>query len=194
MVEKYLISQDDVMKFQAMSDIPQGRFDPFIIKAQELDLKPILNYALYYDFISKFDSILDTMYPAYQNLLNGTTYTYAGQTIEYPGIKPMLCSFVLARFVPMNQINISRYGIVIKNSGQSDPAPAASLAYLANNFRADGVAYQNQLELFLRQNPTTYPLYNVAPSSVQTRTGFNLRNSAKVKRGYFGWWNGNFYN
>lgn len=192
MVEKYLISQDDVVKFQPMSDIPQGRFDPYIIKAQELDLKPILNDVLYYDFLTKFDSTGDAMYSAYQNLLNGTTYTYAGQTIEFPGIKPMLCSFVLARFIPMNQMNITRYGIVNKTTGQSEPTPASSLTYMANNLKADAMAYQNQLEQFLQQNPTTYPLYNVAPNSVQGRTGVRLINSAGRRSG-FGWWNGNFY-
>lgn len=192
MVEKYLISQDDVVKFQSMSDIPQGRFDPYIIKAQELDLKPILNDVLYYDFLTKFDSTGDPMHSAYQNLLNGTTYTYAGQTIEYPGIKPMLCSFVLARFVPMNQINITRYGITNKTTGHSVPTPASSLTYMANNLKADAMAYQNQLEQFLQQNPTTYPLYNVAPDSVQGRTGVRFMNSAGRRSG-FGWWNGNFY-
>lgn len=195
MVEKYLISQDDVMKFQPMSSIPQGRFDPYILKAQELDLKPALNEPLYYDFLQKFDSTGDAMYTPYQNLLNGTTYTYAGQTIEYPGIKPMLCSFVLARFVPMNQLNIERYGITIKANPQSEPAPQASLTYMANNLRADAMAYQKQLELFLQMNPNVYPLYNTAPTSIRSRTGVKLINSAGGGRrgGFRGWWNGNFY-
>ncbi len=193
MVEKYLISQDDVMKFQPMDTIPQGRFDPYILKAQELDLKPVLNEVLYYDFLTKFDVLADAMYDEYQSLLNGTTYTYAGQTIEFPGIKPMLCAFTLARFVPMNQINISRYGVVIKTTGQSEPAPATSLTYMANNLKADAIAYQNQVEKYLQQNPTTYPLYNVAPESVQSRSGVKFINSASRSSGYHGWWNGNYY-
>ena len=181
------------MKFQPMSDIPQGRFDPYIIKAQELDLKPILNDVLYYDFITKFDNSADSMYDEYQNLLNGTTYTYAGQTIEFPGVKPMLCSFVLARFIPMNQVNITRYGVVTKTNGQSEPTPAASLAYMANTMKSDAVAYQNQVIQFLEQNPTTYPLYGVAPDSIKSRTGVKFVNSASGRRTGFGWWNGNYY-
>jgi len=193
MVEKYLISLDDLVKFYPMSDIPQSRLDPYIIKAQELDLKPILNDVLYYDFISKFDDTGDAMYSEYQDLLNGTTYTYSGQTIEYPGLKPMLCSFVMARFLPMQQTNINRYSITVKTNQVSEPVQASQLTYMANNMRADALAYQLQVEQYLQQNPSTYPLYQVAPQNVQGRTGVRFMNSAGSKRGTFGWWNGNFY-
>lgn len=195
MTEKYLISQDDIMKFHPMSDIPQQRMDPFILKTQELDLKPILNDAFYYDFMLKFDDTNQgATYTAYQALLNGTTYTYAGQTIEFPGLKPMLCSFTLARFLPMHQVNINRYNITSKLNPQSEPVPTQQLAHMANQFKSDGLAYQGQAEQFLQQNPATYPLYGVAPTSVPGRTGVRFINSADGGRSKgFGWWDGNHY-
>jgi len=194
MVEKYLISKQDVVKFHPMAEIPQVRFDPYIIKAQELDLKPVLNDSLYYDFLSKFDQTADPMYDAYKNLLNGTTYTYSGQTVEFPGVRPMLCSFVMARFVAMNQTNVTRYGVVNKISPQSEPVSQSSITYLVNGFRADGVAYQNQVEQFLLTLQTTYQKYGTFPSSVQSRTGVKFINSAGGGRsGFGGWWNGNYY-
>src|ERR1043166_4766815 len=101
MPEVYLISQDDIQKYHTIGEIPKGRIDPLIIRAQELDLKPVLNESLYYDFMTKYNSSGDPMYSYYQNLLNGTTYTYSGQTIQFPGIKPMLCAYMMARFLPM---------------------------------------------------------------------------------------------
>lgn len=193
MVEKFLITQADLLTFMPMSDLPDGRIDPFILKSQDLDLKTVLNDALYYDFLTKFDNSGDTMYAAYQNLLNGTTYTYAGQTIEYRGIKPMLASYVLARFIPMNQINISRYGIVSKVNAQSEPIDQTRITYIVNNLRSDAIAYQNQLVQFLTQNNTTYPLYNVYPDSNKNNTGMNFFSSSSRTSRPFGWWNGNYY-
>jgi len=193
MVEAYLITQDDVMKFFAMADIPQGRFDPHIIKAQDLDLRPILNDALYYDFLTKFNTSGDAMYSAYQNLLNGTTYTYGNQTIEYPGIKPMLCSYTLARFIPMNQINVTRYGVVSKVNPQSTPVDQSQIKYTVDTLRADAVKYQADVIKFLSNNVTTYPLYNTMPMESGNRTGFSFHSSSGGNRRPFGWYNGVYY-
>ncbi len=195
MAEIYLIQQSDIQKYHPIGDLPQGRIDPFIISAQELDLKPVLNESLYYDFITKYTTTGDPMYSAYQNLLNGTTYTYSGQTIQYPGIKQMLVFYTLSRFIPLNQINITRYGIVQKKNEQSEPISTTQLTYVVNNLRAQAMSYQNQLEQFLLQNQTIYPLYGSFPSAVNQRTGVKIINSARGSQvgRYRGWWNGNWY-
>ena len=195
MPEIYLISQADVQKYHPVGEIPQGRIDPFIIAAQELDLKPVLNDSLYYDFITKYNTSTDPMYNAYQNLLNGTTYTYSSQTIQYPGIKPMLAAYAFSRFLPLQQVNVTRYGIVTKTNDQSQPTSASTITYIVNGVRAQAMAYQNQLEQFLLQNQTTYPLYGTFPSSIEQRTGIKIINSARYSQSgrYRGWWNGNWY-
>lgn len=194
MVEAYLISQDDVTTFFAMAEIPQGRFDPHIIKAQDLDLRPVLNDALYYDFITKYNSTGDPMYAAYQTLLNGGAYTYSGQTIEYPGIKPMLCSFTLARFLPMNPINVTRYGVVNKVNPQSAPVDQSQIKYAVDSLRADAVKYQGDVIKFLSNNTATYPLYNTMPMEAPNRSGYRISSSSNsVRRRTFGWYNGVYY-
>ncbi len=175
---------------------PQSRLDPYILKAQELDLKPVLNDALYYDFITKFNSTADVMYALYQALLNGTTYTYSGQTVSFPGVKPMLIAFTMARFLPANQINVTRYGVTQKTTQQSEPVSASAITYMVNNLRGEAMAYQNQVEQYLLQNQTDYPLYGRYPSSVKQRTGVKFTNSARGSQDrsrYRGWWNGNYY-
>ncbi len=195
MPEIYLISQSDIQKYHPIGELPQGRIDPFIISAQELDLKPVINESLYYDFTTKYNTSTDPMYTDYQNLLNGTTYIYSGQTIQYPGLKQMLAYYTLARFIPLNQVNITRYGIVQKKNEQSEPISTTQLTYIVNNLRAQAMSYQNQLEQFLLQNQTTYPLYGSFPSAVNQRTGVKIINSARNSQGgrYRGWWNGNWY-
>jgi len=195
MVEVYLISQADIKKYHPTSDIPDGRIDPYIISAQELDLKPVLNESLYWDFISKYNTSGDPMYANYQTLLNGGTYTYSGQTIQYPGIKPMLCAYTMARFLPMQQVQVTRHSIVVKKSEYSDPISTTQITYIVNGLRAQAIGYQNQLEQFLLQNQTTYPLYGSYPSAVNQRTGVKIINSARYSQSgrYRGWWNGNWY-
>ena len=195
MPEIYIISQADIVQYHPMATIPQNRLDPFILKAQELDLKPVLNDSLYYDFLTKFKNSDDPMFAAYQNLLNGCTYQYSGQTINFPGLKPMLSAFTMARFLPANQANITAYGVVTKTNPQSEPMPSSSITYMVNNLRSEAVAYQNQVEQFLLQNQNTYPLYGSFPSSVQSRTGVKFNNSARGAGAgrYRGWWNGNYY-
>jgi len=195
MIEVYLISKADIQKFHPITDLPDGRIDPFIISCQELDLKPVLNESLYYDFTTKYANTDDPMYNAYQNLLNGCTYTYSGQTIQYPGIKPMLVYYTLSRFIPLQQVQITRHSIVIKKSDQSDPVSQSQITYIVNGLRAQAIGYQNQLEKFLLQNQTTYPLYGSYPSAVNQRTGVKIINSARYSQSgrYRGWWNGNYY-
>ncbi len=197
MAEIYLITQADIVLHHPMSTgIVQARFDPYILKAQELDLKPVLNDALYYDFLTKFSNTGDPMYALYHTLLNGGAFALNGVTINYPGIKPMLCAFVMARFLPANQNNVTRYGVTQKTTPQSEPVSASSITYLVNNLRAEAMAYQNQVEQYLLQKQTDYPLYGRYPSSVKQRTGVRFTNSARGTQdspGFHGWWNGNYY-
>src|SRR6185503_9556467 len=67
--------------FQNFEDIPVNikpeRLNVFIRKAQDLDLKPFLGHALYYDFIQNFNAdgtIQDTAPQPYKDLLNGSEY------------------------------------------------------------------------------------------------------------------------
>lgn len=193
MAETYIIVQSDILKYHPMATVPQERINPYILKAQELDLKPIMNESLYYDFITKFRNTDDPMCAAYQNILKGTTYIYSGQTIEFPGIIPMMCAFVMSRFIPVNQVNVTSYGVTNKLNPQSEPTTLNQITYLVNNLKGEAMAYQNQLEKFLQQNQTTYPLYGTFPSAVQTRVGVKFSNSASYGSGYRGWWNGNYY-
>lgn len=167
MAEKLVISANDIKKYKAIADIHPDRIDPYIREAQVLNLRPLLNEALYYDFLNKFQDTGDSMYSAYQNLLNGTTYTYEGQTIEYLGLKPMMVYYTLARFVVNNQVNFTAYGVAYKRSDESDRLDADSIRVQVNQFREIALAYQNGVKQFLDYNTATYTLYYTLNQSPQ---------------------------
>lgn len=168
-----LINIDDIKQYRAVS-LDQKRCDPFIVEVQENDLRPVLNDALYRDFTEKVFSTGDPMYANYQTLLNGGSYLINGVTINYPGIKPMLCYFALSRIVMNNQINVTMYGVVQKNIDQSSPVEAGALKLMVTELRSVALSYQSRLEMFLQNNIATYPLYNSMAINQSTRTGLNF--------------------
>ena len=172
----YLITKTDIKTYRPTAELDDARINPFIIEAQNMDLRPVLNDVLFYDFITKFNVTLDPMYAKYQKLLNGGTYTYNSQTIYFDGVKAMLSYYALARFVVANPVNVTRMGVAIKTLQQSEPADAATIKYFVNDLRGTAIGYQNQIIQFLITNPTDYPLYNLGGGASQqpNKTSFKF--------------------
>lgn len=172
MAKTLTIKLSDIKQYRPTAELDGARWEPFCLEAHDQDLRPILGDGLYYDFMTKYLTTGDAMYSAYQNLLNGTTYTYNGQTIYYDGLKPMMVYFTLARFVQNNPVHITRYGIVQKTNAQSTPADPVMLRQVVNELRSNAVNYKSQVDLYLNQNQTTYPLY--IGSNTSLNTGFRM--------------------
>ena len=76
MPQVYLIDQITFQNYEDLSvNIKSDRIKVFVKKAQELDLKPFLGYALYYDFIQYFNTdgtLQDNTPQPCKDLLNGS--------------------------------------------------------------------------------------------------------------------------
>lgn len=188
-----IISLEDIAFVMPISEIDQERIDPYILDAQELDLRPVLNDALYADFMAKYNISTDPMYAAYQNLLKGTTWTLNGVTVQFGGVKPMLARYALARFIPINGLNLTRYGNHRKLNDKSEAVDQSSITYIVNNVRSAAIGYQNQVTAFLQNNTTTYPLYSRLPDKSVNKTGMSFFSSSGSRRRPFGWYDGVFY-
>lgn len=175
MINTLLITQDDIKVFAPTAELDDARINPFILETQENNLKQVLNDAFYYDFMTKVLVTGDPKYAVYQDLLNGKTYTANSQTIDYPGIKPMLAYYSLARFARNNPVHITRFGVVSKTVQQSEQVQTGVLnGYIAEK-NSVGLNYQNQVITFLLNNPTIYPLYNTGGGSLTTsRASFKM--------------------
>lgn len=172
MDKRVLISLSDIKALQPTADLDGSRWEPFALEAQDQDLRPILGDGLFYDFMTKFYSTVDSMYNAYQSLLNGVAYTYSGQTIYFDGLKPMLVYFTLARFIQKNPVHITRFGVVNKVVAQSQPVDPQVLRQLVNEFRSNAMTYVNQVNNYLGQNQSTFTLYIGSDSNMTT--GFRM--------------------
>lgn len=175
MDKRVIITLADLKKLRPLAELDGVRWEQFAVEAQDQELRPILGDGLYYDFMTKFYSTGDAMYSAYQNLLNGTTYTYNGQTIYYDGHVPMVAYFALAKLVQNNPVNITRFGVVTKTTGQSSPTDPQVIRQVVNELKSCAVTYKNQVDQFLLNNQTTYPLYIGSTSAIS--------NSFKIFKG-----------
>lgn len=170
----FLISKTDIKEYRPTADLPNERIDVYIEEVQKSEMRYLLGEPLYYDFITKYSDSGDPMYNNYQNLLNGTTYTYNSETIEFFGLKPMLVYYTLARFVVQNPVNLTRYGVVQKTNNNSQPLEVSQIRMVETSLKGEAVRYQNDAEKYLLENNTTYPLYNKRLSKPVNSSSFKF--------------------
>jgi hypothetical protein len=176
MIDKLLITQDDIKIYRPTAELDEARISPFILEAQNIDLNPVLNNALFLDFLDKFDDTEGSDYSKYNELLFGKRWTYNGNTEYFRGVRPMLAYFALSRFVINNPLNVTRFGIVKKVVSQSEVATPQEIKMLVSNLDSCAITYQNDVMRFLCNNTTTYPLYNSggASEAAARTTSFNF--------------------
>lgn len=167
MIRKRIIDINDIKAYRAIADVPQVRLDQSIFEAQQQDLRPLMNDALYTDFMTRYDVPADPMYSLYQSLLGGQIFLYGGRMIEYPGLIPIVVYYALARFIQSNSINITSFGIVTKKVDQSDPVDPKLIAAEAASLRSQAISYGELLKKFLYINIANYPLYGFKYSASQ---------------------------
>lgn len=176
-MNKLLITTDHMKEYRPLAaEIPQIRIQPYIYEAQLHDLRPVLGDNLYFDFMSKYDVSADPMYTAYQELLNGKSYTYNGVYYEYPGMMGMLSYFALARFFNGNDINATKYGLVTKvdKDGLSEAVDQARINAAVSDLRSNAVSFQSMVKLFLSHHIATYTKYSSSEDNGKNTMGLQL--------------------
>jgi len=168
-----IITISDIQVYRPGSYLPE-RMDTYINEAQENDLRPVLGDALYYDFLLKYKDSLATEYTAYQALLNEGTYTYNAVTISYPGLKPALCYFTLARYTRSNPVNNTSYGVNFKTNPQSTPVDSKTLSYTAGGLTDVAESYSLRITQFIQTMISNYPLYNRSYQQPVNKGGLNF--------------------
>ena len=160
----YLIDQITFQNYEDLSvNINPERIKVFVKKAQELDLKPFLGHALYYDFIQNFNAdgtLMDNTPQQYIDLLNGTEYLDKyGHVVLYEGLMPMLVYFTFARFIEADAIHYTATGPIIKHHDNGDTLSPQEVTKLVQQQRSVANAHANEVEKFLWDNRSEFPLW-----------------------------------
>ncbi|SIQ70129.1 hypothetical protein SAMN05421821_103209 [Mucilaginibacter lappiensis] len=191
----YLINKTTFQQYEDITvNIKPERLNVFIKKAQDLDLKPFLGHAFYYDFLTYFNedgSLKDETPQHYKNLLNGAKYLdQYGHIILYEGLTPTLVYFTFARFIENDAIHYTPTGPVIKHHENGDPLSASAIVKLVQQQRSTANAHANEVEKFLWENKENFPLwrYNQKNNSAR-QAGPRIRGIDKTDFNYPGTYN-----
>lgn len=191
----YLINQTTFQQYEDITvNIKPERLKVFIKKAQELDLKPFLGHALYYDFLNHFneDGTLqeDTPQP-YKDLLNGTEYLDDyGHIVLYEGLAPTMVYFTFARFIENDAVHYTATGPVIKRHENGDALTSPEVVKLVQQQRSIANAYANDIEKFLWDNKADFPLWRYNAKNKSSRqAGPRIRGVDKTDFNYPGDYN-----
>lgn len=200
MNQVYLIDQITFQNYEDLSaSIRPERIRVFVKKAQELDLKPFLGYALYYDFIKYFnaDGTLQEEAPqCYKDLLNGAEYLDKfGHVVLFEGLLPALVYFTFARFVEADAVQYTATGPVVKHHDNAEPLSSQDVAKLVQQHRSVANAHANEVEKFLWDHRDQFPLWRYNERNRSARqSGPRIRGIDKTDYNYPGGVNsGDYY-
>lgn len=173
MDQQFLINEQDFESHQLIGTLQPQQLDPHIAQIQFMHLRPMLGEAFYYDFLNKVFNTGAAEYADYQDLLNGTTWSHDGDSLEFSGLKPMLVFYTFARMLQNTGINWTLAGPKIKSTDQSEEPDPRRLNARIESAKADAEAYRGQAIHYLDHNRAKYPLYDKSTAPTQ-RTGVNF--------------------
>jgi len=124
-----LISLTDIQELKGISSNVNivKQLNPFIIEAQEMELRPFLGDEFYLALLADAPTFAN-----YGDLFNGVDYTYNGHQYRNDGIKPMLIYYAYARYLNNAQSIITPNGIVSKENNNSTPVSEKTTARLVS--------------------------------------------------------------
>lgn len=133
------------------------KLEPYIVEAQEFDLKDLLGQELYNDLLNDF--IASPPLGNYEDLYNGSSYTKGGKVYTHKGLIPVLVYFTYARFIMDSNSESTAFGQVVKTNQYSEPLSEKAIDRKYNQAKSGALAYWKDVEKFLNDNSIDYPLW-----------------------------------
>lgn len=166
-----LISASDFNPYKTLSINVNAvkKVDPFILEAQEFDLKNLMGDSFYYDLIKDFNN--SPSLSKYYDLFNGSTYICDGNEIYQSGIKAVLIYLSYSRYVAVSNIEATAFGTVHKKEEFSEPVSESTIKRLKDQAYSGALEYWQGVEKFIKSNFNDYPLFK----------GCHLKNKTSIK-------------
>jgi len=174
-----LIDLNDIVELKPLSmNLNQAKaLDPYILEAQEFEIRAILGDPLFLKIIEESPNFPD---PEIEKLFNGCEYTFEGNQYKHEGIKASLIYFTYARYLAnANQTNTA-FGLVQKKNDYSEHVSEKQLSIKIQQAKSGAIAYQNQYVLFLNRFPENYPLWNITCNPKKKKTSIRIRPIQKL--------------
>ena len=138
---------------QVAEGVDKKNFKRFVYEAQFIDLRELMCESFYNDLVSNYTNSI------YQNLLVGGSYTFEDKTYYYEGLEICLSYFAYARFISESNIQSTSFGMVRKNSQESERASQRELEAIAQKNTERALLLFQSTKLFLDRNEETYTFW-----------------------------------
>jgi len=138
---------------QVAEGVDKKNFKRFVYEAQFIDLRELMCESFYNDLVSNYTETI------YQDLLVGGSYTFEDKTYYYEGLEICLSYFAYARFISESNIQSTSFGMVRKNSQESERASQRELEAIAQKNTERALLLFKSTKLFLDRNEETYTFW-----------------------------------
>ena len=129
-----------------------AKIEEAIDLAQLSDLIEILG-----DFY--FDVVKNAAELSYQDLMNGSTFTYCDDEFEHVGIKRLLGDLTHARFVYVANVNMTPFGMQKKFTNDSEGIEHNLIRDLSKQAQVDANKKFRYIEKYIMSDPVLFSRY-----------------------------------
>ncbi|UAB85682.1 hypothetical protein INR75_06620 [Zunongwangia sp. SCSIO 43204] len=145
-----LISKQTIAKYRDISrGVSDGKINPYIDDAENIDIKPLLGELLY-NAVKKTPE-------DHTLLIEGGEYEYKDETYSHPGLEKALSIFAFARYIYFGASTDTAWGFVEKENQNSTPVSASHKKTVYTKERQTAATYFSEVATFL--NRTNYNLW-----------------------------------
>lgn len=171
-----LITLQDIADLKPMSmniDVVK-QLDPYILEAQEFDIREVLGDPLYFEILADAPTFLT---PKIGKLFNGCNYVYNGQNYKHEGVKASLIYFTYARYLQNSNAHATPFGLRTKTHNYSDPIDEKTVSRMVKQAQSGAISYQNRYLEFMNRFPDDYKV--CGNISIENKTSTKIRAIAK---------------
>lgn len=149
-----LINYEDITIRDVTANMEAEEFDPYIVEAEEIDIKNILGNRMFTDLVNN----LTSTDPNYVELLAGGSYTDGGDTYEFKGLKYALQYYAWARYLDNPYIHTVS-GLTRHNDEFGTQPDANELKKIADNVRSSAWNFMKDVIEYLDRKASGFPLW-----------------------------------
>ncbi|GAH63928.1 unnamed protein product, partial [marine sediment metagenome] len=175
-LDPLLILPADFDDFRDISkNIDPERLEVYVRESQVKEMRSFLGASLYLALINDYTAVGDTFSEQrFTDLWFGADWSYQGNTRRFYGLKPAIIYYAYARFVRNQQMNVTRYGVKHLTDENSEDETVQQVRTKVNDANSYGLLYQADAELYLNENVSTYPEFEVSETAGEKKTSFKF--------------------
>ncbi len=169
-----LVTKADLDGYKYIADSVKNAavWPQFVSEAQQLDVKVWLGDGLLNEIITQASTSPESISTANAVLLNGGSYVYQTKSYLFQGLKACIMYYAFARFTSRQPYNYTQAGLTVKDTEYSTPASDKAVQRLSTEAMLTAASIKDEVQLFLRRNASTYPLYRCSNGNGRPRTFF----------------------